>query len=340
MKHHEHRLDLFWLNDMRFLAAIAIIVVHVSQPYFDQESTLHPLSWWVANAYLSATMWGVPVFVMISGALLLSPEREYASLQDFYKRRLNRLFLPVFFWSLLYLVLLYVKNRSLGLPTDANYFTISIIKGHPYYHMWYLYMVWGLYLFTPFLRKIVKHSTRMELLVLSLLLMLLSVVASHYTDAHNQVFFLLMFPFFLGYYLVGYLISVTDFYLSLPRFLVVLATLLGIIIIGERHFPGHFMYNFSITMIAFSMILMYMVKNNHHTIPLSHSLRKKLASFSLGAYLIHPAVLAVIRKMNYFGIPMEEYLYVTIPVLVCIVTAISLLIAYTLSKLPFFHKVI
>ncbi len=110
MKHHEHKQDLFWLNDMRFLAAIAIIVVHISQPYFNQESTEYPPSWWIANLYLSASMWGVPVFVMISGALLLSPEREYPSLSDFYKRRLNRLFLPIFFWTLVYLVLLYLKK--------------------------------------------------------------------------------------------------------------------------------------------------------------------------------------------------------------------------------------
>jgi len=219
---------------------------------------------------------------MISGALLLSPEREYPSLTDFYKRRLNRLFLPIFFWTLVYLVLLYLKNRSLGLPTTADYFTISIVKGHPYYHMWYLYMVWGLYLFTPFLRKIVKSSTR-----------------------HNQGFFLLMFPFFLGYYLAGYLISITDFYLSAPKFFLLLATLIGIIVLGERLFPG-----------------------------------QKLASFSLGAYLIHPAVLAVIRKFDYFGFPMERYLYLSIPLLVVVVTLVSLAIAYTLSKLPLFHKVI
>ncbi len=340
MKHHEHKQDLFWLNDMRFLAAIAIIVVHISQPYCNQESTEYPPSWWIANLYLSASMWGVPVFVMISGALLLSPEREYPSLTGFYKRRLNRLFLPIFFWTLVYLVLLYLKNRSLELPTSADYFTISIVKGHPYYHMWYLYMVWGLYLFTPFLRKIVKSSTRMELLVLSIMLMLLSIVATYFTDAHNQAFFLLMFPFFLGYYLAGYLISITDFYLSVPKFFLLLATLIGIIIIGERLLPGHFMYNFSITMITFSMLLMFLVKNNHKRIPFSHKLRKKLASFSLGAYLIHPAVLAVIRKFDYFGFPMEKHLYLSIPLLVVIVTLVSLAIAYTLSKLPLFHKVI
>jgi len=340
LKHHEHKKDMFWLNDMRFMAAVAIIFVHISQPFFNQHSTNYSHNWWIANFYLSASMWGVPIFVMISGALLLSPERTYLSLEDFYKRRINKLFLPIFFWTLFYLLLRYFKNCSLGLPASAECFIISTIKGHPYYHMWYLYMVWGLYLFTPFLRKIVKESTYTELLILCIMLMLLSVVATHFTDPHNQHFFLLMFPFYLGYYLAGYLISITDLTLPLPKYFLLLAILLGIIIIGERLIPGYFMYNFSITMIAFSILILFLVKNNHTNIPISHKLRKKLASFSLGAYLIHPAILSVIRKYDYFHLPIEKYLYLSIPLLVIVVTIISLMIAYILSRLPFFHKVI
>jgi len=336
----EHKKDLLWLNDMRFLAALAIIFVHIAQPFFSTEETLHSSSWWISNFYLSLNMWGVPVFVMISGALLLSPERQYNSLTDFYNRRLSRLFLPILFWTLIYLVLLYIRNITLGEPTTLSYFLLSLIKGQPYYHMWYLYMVWGLYLVTPFLRIIVKHASRSDLIFFASLLMMLSIIASQFTNPHDQKFFLLMFPFYLGYFVTGYIISTTKFNMRSIQIVGILSLLLILTILGEYYFLGHFVHNFSPTMILFAILLMILIKSHHYKIPIDPTKRQKLASFSLGAYLIHPALLAIFRKFNYFGIPMQEYLFITIPLLVIIITTISLLIAYIFSKLPFLKKTI
>lgn len=77
-----------WLNDMRILAALTIIFVHVSQSFYSTVDSTNSFEWWASNLYLSFSLWGVPVFVMISGALLLSPERKYLGLVSFYKKRI------------------------------------------------------------------------------------------------------------------------------------------------------------------------------------------------------------------------------------------------------------
>lgn len=331
---------MLWLNDMRIFAAVAIIMVHVSQPFATLSTEKDSIEWWISNFYLSLNMWGVPVFVMISGAILLTLEREYSSFTSFYKKRHNRLFLPVMFWTIFYLILYYFKSKILNLPFGYSELQQMLLQGRPYYHMWYLYMIPGLYLVTPYIKKIIKHSSRRELIMLAVILMILSNIATIYTDPHSQPVFILMFPFYLGYFLTGYLISTSEIKIPVKYLMTFFIILAIAITIGEANFPKHFKMNFSITMILMSITLMFIIKNVHGKIPINSNIRKKLASFSLGAYLIHPAVLIVIRKMHYFGLSTEHNLWLIIPLITFLTTAISLIIAYIFSKIPFLKKVI
>lgn len=335
-----HSSDMLWLNDMRILAAIAIIMVHVSQPFAYLAKGKDLSEWWIPNLYLSMNMWGVPVFVMISGALLLSLKREYASFSSFYRKRHNKLFLPVMFWTIFYLILQYFKSGVMGLSFGFNELLQMLVQGRPYYHMWYLYMIPGLYLITPYMRKLIKYSSRKELIFLALILMILSNIATMYTDPHVQPVFILMFPFYLGYFLAGYLISTSKIEVPIKYLMIVFVLLIVIVTIGEYNFPNRFKNNFTIAMILMSITLMFIVKKLHHKIPISSNIRNKLATFSLGAYLIHPAVLVIIRKLHYFGLNTENNIWVLIPILTFITTAISVIIAYMFSKIPFLKKVI
>lgn len=63
------------LDILRDLACLAVVLIHVSAP-FVVDST-RQLDFWIANVIDSMARIGVPVFVMISGALFLDEEREY-----------------------------------------------------------------------------------------------------------------------------------------------------------------------------------------------------------------------------------------------------------------------
>lgn len=90
----------------------------------------------------------VPIFIMITGVLLLKRKNTY---KDVFKR-IWRVFVPLFLLSLL----LYIKEN-----TFTN-FSFSLFLQHflkdpivqPY---WYLYMLISLYLMTPFIQKMVKN---------------------------------------------------------------------------------------------------------------------------------------------------------------------------------------
>ncbi|GAB7265469.1 hypothetical protein DZS_24340 [Dickeya ananatis] len=84
-----------WLYIARIVSTFAVIVLHISA-YTVSLAELGSLSWWAGNIYDSLTRWCVPVFVMISGALLLSPDKN-ESLSFFYKKRMSRIFLSIGF---------------------------------------------------------------------------------------------------------------------------------------------------------------------------------------------------------------------------------------------------
>ncbi|EMH1199379.1 acyltransferase family protein [Serratia marcescens] len=72
-----------WLNNARIIAILAVVLLHVSSRVITW-SELGSNDWWYANLYDSLVRWCVPVFVMISGALLLAPEKA-EPLGVFYK---------------------------------------------------------------------------------------------------------------------------------------------------------------------------------------------------------------------------------------------------------------
>lgn len=168
---------LAWIDCARWAAMFLVVVCHACDPFnCSTESASNP------EFLRGGAFWGsmlrpcVPLFVMITGALLL-PVRE-TSLGGFYKKRISRVLIPFLIWSVIYslfpwfvrlltatpeaakeIVLTFFPYASfmnggngpettlsaaLGtvatIPFSFNYFTV---------HLWYVYMLIGLYLYLP-----------------------------------------------------------------------------------------------------------------------------------------------------------------------------------------------
>jgi len=337
---------MVWLNDLRILSALAIIFVHVAQASLNLPDDINSTAWWTTNLYLSFSLWGVPVFVMISGAILLSPQREYPTLSSFYMRRINRLLIPIIFWTIFYIFWSYLRSVVNEREFDVEQMLSNLLSGRPYPHMWYLYMAIGLYVFTPYLRKIVKHSTKFELFLLSAIIMFISMISlATGTTPHRTTVFLQLFPLYLGYFFAGHLIFDSNIKIK-TQYLLTLFILFALLTAAGHYlettfYSGKYFYqNFSITIVPMSIVLMFIIKNLHPKIPINPDIRNNLAVFSLGAYLIHPAVFDVIKTLDYFGLNPQTYTLLMIPFTVFCVTLCSLLIAYIFSKLPLLKKTI
>ena len=96
---------IFYYDALRAFAIIAVIICHVDH-FFGPLTT--PAQIIAKLTFHDIGDIGVPIFLMISGALLLN--REYPSLADFLKRRFTRIIYPFIFWIILILGQLYLHG--------------------------------------------------------------------------------------------------------------------------------------------------------------------------------------------------------------------------------------
>jgi surface polysaccharide O-acyltransferase-like enzyme len=188
------------LDNLRILAGIAVVLLHVSGFAFRAVEAGFTAIWWTGNAVNSATRWSVPVFVMISGALLLPRTGETAA--TFYRKRASRLLVPLAFWPVFYAALdLHLHDRAV---TAGRVLRAAFVRTDAYYHLWFLYMIVGLYALTPLLRPWVRRASPRALLVAAAIAFLpfLAAPTPWIGDPDRFRGWLGCLPY-LGYYLLG-----------------------------------------------------------------------------------------------------------------------------------------
>lgn len=151
-----------YLDFLRILSMFMVVLIHViGSTFFALEDVTSSL-WCQFNLVESAIRWCVPVFVMISGALLLDPEKEL-TIHMIWSKYIRRVATAFVFWSAVYAAIDFVKYpRNLDLVHQVLDFAITVIL-KPADHLWFVYMIIGLYIITPMLRKIVGGSSKKEL---------------------------------------------------------------------------------------------------------------------------------------------------------------------------------
>src|SRR5690606_17311617 len=107
------------LDTARVLAALAVVVLHSAAMVLDIGTVQDSSNWLWASVYDAATRWCVPVFVMISGVLLLDPHKKRETLGQYYQRRARRIVPATVFWSLFYLAWASWLYPMQGIQLDA-----------------------------------------------------------------------------------------------------------------------------------------------------------------------------------------------------------------------------
>ena len=147
---------IFYIEMLRVVAAIAVVVIHVLGPYRAWFGEIPESDWLGAIALNGGSRWAVPVFIMITGALLLSDQRPF-SLGHFVKRRASKVIIPFVAWSALYAALSGVTLNTLN--CDRALESLLAFPDTPtYYHLGFFYYFIPLYLLIPFLRPVAQHE--------------------------------------------------------------------------------------------------------------------------------------------------------------------------------------
>lgn len=284
----------FGISFLRILATLSVIVIHVSGPLVVKFGEISSFDWNVANFFDSISRYSVPLFFMISGSLLLSQNYGFI---EFLKKRLGKILPPFLFWSLIYSIL----NRYVFVSEAFN--SSKIVKDIFYgseYHLWFIYTLIGVYLFTPILQKWIVNASHKEVLYVLMIWILTLIIAIPGLKIYFPKIDLSYFSGFLGYFVLGYYLKQYGTKEKLIPVLFVifgcLMTILGTYFFSVKNSKFYFYFyeylNLNTMMVSTGMFLIFKkIEISNEKI---NGLVFEINQCCFGIYFIHPLVLKLL----------------------------------------------
>jgi surface polysaccharide O-acyltransferase-like enzyme len=299
MDRNEH---IFWLDATRVLAIFGVVLLHTAAPSLYKFGTIEPEEWQIANIIDAFTRPSVPLFFMVSGALLLGRSISLPQL----KPKLIRLIVPLVAWSIIYLAI------RATIDPNINFIRLSLgaIIVPTMYHLWFLYALIGLYLCLPLVGPVIQAASHTQLrygLVLWVLASGVIPVFEQIAGVRSQIELSTMAGY-MGYMVLGYVLVKAPRPSRKQAFLAITMIIIGYVITAagtalataqKGHFVGAFYGYFSPNVMLFSvgafMIMRVMLEGRQSR------LVRRLSDLSFGIYLCHVAVLMVASKVFDIG---------------------------------------
>lgn len=334
---------LVWADNLRAIATIAVITLHASSGLLLQYGKVPDEYWEIGCFFNGLGRFAVPVFVMLSGALLLDKDLPVT---DFLKKRFSRILYPFLYWSLIYIsVSLYFKSLH-GYHFEWSKTSVWIIKqllNGSSYHFWYIYMILGLYLFIPVLGKWVRNCPRKEIYYFLAIWGFAQILDIPILEEFKSRIRLDFFADYMGYLVLGYLLSKASFHqfkrkslLFLTLSVSLLAFTVGMVIYDKYH-PTHQAGNWfsptapNIILLASSIFLFFRFTRIQN--PVLISILAFISRYSYGIFLAHVLVLS--RMANWWQIHWNfTHPALAIPLTTLICLLVSTAIVYLISLLP------
>ncbi|UTA69830.1 acyltransferase [Emticicia sp. 21SJ11W-3] len=338
-----------WVTNLRVMATLTVVLLHAAG-YGSLHVKKIPLTdWWICHIINVFGRFAVPVFVMLSGYLLIV---KYEELSSFIKKRFSRIFVPFLIWSLLYMIWSNFKGvPSERTPWALGDFISKILAGNGggSGHLWFVYMLLGIYAITPVISRWIKGTEtsanpltkRTEILYFLVLWFTGNVV---YTLLNKWFgieikFELRYFSGFIGYFVLGYWLGNSG--TILPKSLLILSFLASWVLTAYICYDvswqaGIYVYDYtdylSVPVMLMS-VLMFLLFKQHYDKPFAPGIMAELDMSSYGMYLVHALILRILSRQFHINFTWIHPL-VGIAVHFLLGAVISYLIVKIISKIP------
>lgn len=152
------RTRIVFLDWLRVTACLMVIITHCTEPFYLGGAGTYMASasdaWWcsIINALVRSC---VPLFVLTSSYLLFPVK---VSTLEFFKKRAVRVLIPLLAWVLLYAVCFPVDG---GIVPNLKRLLFNFPD--PAGHLWFVYMLLGVYILMPLLSPWAEKASKSEL---------------------------------------------------------------------------------------------------------------------------------------------------------------------------------
>lgn len=305
---------IIYADFLKIIACVAVIVIHATATIIYREN-IYTNGWMTANFYNSISRWAVPIFIMVSGLFFINFD-----LKKSLKMSLKTIKI-LFVWSFIYFVgNATLKNKFYIFDLDFKEIIVFIknfLKGSISPHLWYLYMLVGLYLSMIFLKKIVENSNKRELQFFIAIGFITYIVIP--TITNFQIFSLLrtftsklylnMFGCYFVYLLLGYYINKYNiekkyriiFYIAAVFSLFLTYALTRHLSFIDNKINEIFYGNSSIN-VFFVSVGVFLLFRNINFVTLKDNYKKciyNIVNKTFGIYLVHQLVINTLNRFNF-----------------------------------------
>lgn len=290
-----------------------VIVLHVTGPWLHKLFGVNQNVWVAIAGIHSLTRFCVPIFIMITGGLLLNREYNYLS---FYSSKFSRIVKPFLFWSIFYICIFFLYDLYLGKSFTLISFGKSIFDSIVYgaaYHLWYLYLLLGLYIILPFLSNLISRTKKSNTYVF-LILWFVVLTFSQFLETNTSLNYARTIFGYLGYLVLGH--ALVTFQLK-KKVAIPLSLFFIVLGLGTTFYPVYRNYitnaivldqwyyylNINIVILSTGVFLFF----KHFE--LNFTLLSNISKHSFGIYFIHLFFIMLFNKILSSGnLPLVLYL--------------------------------
>lgn len=341
---------------LKIISVLAVVLIHSSSKFVEDATVFDCSDFFFANVFNAVSRFAVPVFVMISGALMLDEKKQLPT-KLIYSKYIKTIVHIFLFWSLLYTIeFAYIVPLNKGWTIHFDKVLLYFVQGH--YHLWYLFMIIGLYISTPILRQFVRKDNEKTVLyflkvgfivqgVIPFIVQLIKTFDDKNLTETVNLFSLDIFIGFSFYYVLGWYLHNFTLKKKTRNIIYILGIVSIIFSVVFTYFMSvnqgkpylitykNFYFNNVLYSSAIFLLFRQLFENKQFS-EKSVRIIKYISSLTFGVYIIHPFFIEAVRttfssmKPQAMGIILMWLSAAAITTVVCAV----------LSKIPGVRKLI
>jgi surface polysaccharide O-acyltransferase-like enzyme len=322
-------MTIFYLNFLRALAIFFVVWLHANAHFLNYLASLNGFNQFLLIFFDSIGRFCVPMFFLISGALLLNKKENFLK---FFQKRLKKIFFPFIFWCIFYF---FWSQKSL----DFNPKIFLSFFHLPYYHLWFIHATVIVYFLVPFLRQILKIKFKFQLILLLFFSFITLVYFYYFPDSKKiSASFFYSIYFLWGYYLSRLKINRKKSLIMV--FLLVLILIFQVVLFYfnfnhtgsiENYYREYFsFFVFCTSLIVFLLVKFYLsgfkFLNSKFTNAINY-----FSKISFSIYFLHIFILDFIFMKGFDALPLP--FIIKLPFLVFLTLLICILIIFSFQKI-------
>lgn len=280
-----------FIEILRIIAAFAVVMIHVTFQGYLNFANKSDLSYLYLYNLCSLC---VPIFVMITGVFSLDGNKKFKIARAY--RMLY--ILGVYGTCFALMELIFTKKEiSIEIFIEA---LINVISGKSWAHLWYLYMLIGLYLCMPLIRAFYLNSSIKEKQIMIITLFIFNSLVPFLKSSFNLEigFNIPIAGIYVFYLMIGRYIYESS--IDSNKWIELLFVISILIVITCAALGTGLTYEKPVTVVYSTTLFAVMKKNNSKMFNIYNHGGNLVSNTTFGIYIIHMVFLNFIYK--YLGI--------------------------------------